>query len=406
MLRFPRSIRTVLKEVFLRRKDQEQYLRTLPKPALAGLMLAAFFFLASYQLQIDLMNGLRGSFAWVLTKGVLCGLMIALSLLAARNQKRFLSTAAIAVVIALVFIFARIDFGFAQKITSRRSVQTGIGGRVADIGGRVAMDGTLSIIAMSLGYTLFFRSMLSQGIKHVRTRAELALAEQVQQTLAPPLAARNAHYEIQGRSAPSSQMGGDLLDAVDDSAGMAVYVADVAGHGIQAGVFMGMVKSSVRMALLRSGPLAGLLSDLNRVVFDVKTTPATYVVFACLRCEASGKVEYSLAGSGPILHYQAQSKTSAQLAMEQFPLGLFAHATFQSCAVEMEPGDILALLTDGLPETTDARDDQFGLDRIGEIITRNPAAPLAELTESVFAAVRRHGSQTDDETLVLVRALR
>ena len=56
---------------------------------------------------------------------------------------------------------------------------------------------------------------------------------------------------------------------------------------------MGMVKSSVRTALLRPGPLAGLLGDLNRVVLDTKTTPATYVAFACLRCGENGKVEYS-----------------------------------------------------------------------------------------------------------------
>jgi serine phosphatase RsbU (regulator of sigma subunit) len=166
------------------------------------------------------------------------------------------------------------------------------------------------------------------------------------------------------------------------------------------------VKSSVRTALLRPGPLAGLLGDLNRVLFEVKTTPATYVTFACLRCGENGKVEYSLAGSGPILHYRAQSMTVTQLAMEQFPLGLFGNKMFQSGVFEIEPGDILALLTDGLPETTDANDEQFGLDRMGEIIARKPAAPLSEITESVFEAVRRHGPQTDDETLVLVRAVR
>ena len=97
--------------------------------------------------------------------------------------------------------------------------------------------------------------------------------------------------------------------------------------------------------------------------------------------------------------------TMTQLAMEQFPLGLFASAGFQSSVVEIEPGDILALFTDGLPETTDANDEQFGLDRMGEIIGRKPAAPLSEITESV-KAVRQHGLQTDDETLMLVRAAR
>jgi serine phosphatase RsbU (regulator of sigma subunit) len=235
-------------------------------------------------------------------------------------------------------------------------------------------------------------------------RTELELAEKLQQTLAPPLALRNASFEIHGRSAPSSQMGGDLLDALDDGEALACYVADVAGHGIQAGVFMGMVKSAVRTALLRPGPLENLLADLNRVLIGIKGDSATYVTFACLRCHAGGKIEYSLAGSGPILHYHAQSKTTSQLAMEQFPLGLFATATFHSGLVEIEPGDILTLLTDGLPEVADANDDQFGFEHIESIVARNALGPLSNLTERLFAASRQHGAQNDDETLVLVRA--
>jgi len=203
-------------------------------------------------------------------------------------------------------------------------------------------------------------------------------------------------------------MGGDLLDTVDDGEGMACYVGDVAGHGIQAGVFMAMVKSAARTALLRPGSLEGLLADLNRVLFEVKAGSSAYVTFACVRCRDRGPggrmVEYSLAGNGPILHYHARAKTTSQLAMEQFPLGMFAHATFQSGVVEIEPGDILTLLTDGLPEVEDSTHEQFGLNRIGEMLARNADSPLADLTQKIFAAVRQHGPQTDDETLVVVRA--
>jgi serine phosphatase RsbU (regulator of sigma subunit) len=262
----------------------------------------------------------------------------------------------------------------------------------------------LSSAAAAVGYAVFVIFAGTQGVKHVRVRTELELAEKLQQTLAPPLAVRNAGYEIQGKSAPSSQMGGDLLDAVDDSQAIACYVADVAGHGIQAGVFMAMVNSSARTDLLRPGSLEGLLADLNRVLLDVKAGSATYVTFACLRCCEGGKVEYTLAGHGPILHYHARQRSVSQLGMEQLPLGLFSNATFASGRVEVEPGDILALLTDGLPEVEDANNEQFGLERIGNIVARNADGPLADLTETLFAAVRQFGPQADDETLVLIRA--
>ncbi len=168
--------------------------------------------------------------------------------------------------------------------------------------------------------------------------------------------------------------------------------------------FMGMVKSIARTALLRPRPLEELLADLNKVLFDVKGESPTYVTFACLRCGEGGKVEYTLAGHGPILHYHAHQRSVSQLGMEQLPLGLFANATFASGIVEVEPGDILALLTDGLPEVEDANHEQFGLENIGKIVARNADGPLADLTETLFAAVRQFGRQTDDETLVLVRA--
>jgi len=381
---------------WLWRKERLQYWRTVPLLPFAWVVLAASLTIFSMELvNADLQNALQWPFWWALTYSASLGVLAALALVAIRNSKVLLVSAPAIVLLISV----------APKIVSSFHLsQTLMGPGFAYVRWRLAMDGGLSIAAALAGYVIFLLFMGTQGVRHVRVRTELELAEKVQQTLAPPLASRRAGYEIHGKSVPSSQMGGDLLDAVDEGESIACFVSDVAGHGIQAGVFMGMVKSAARTALLRPGSLEALLADLNRVLFELKAGSATYVTFACVRCHDGGKVEYSLAGNGPILHYHASSKTISQLAMEQFPLGLFAHAKFQSCLVKVEPGDILALLTDGLPEVEDANGEQFGLERIGEIVARNASGPLADLTEKLFAAVRRYGSRTDDETLVLVRA--
>jgi len=269
---------------------------------------------------------------------------------------------------------------------------------------RLAMDGALLGSATALGWILLIIFAGTQGVRHVRERTELELAEKLQQTLAPPLSARRVSYEIQGKSVPSGHMGGDLLDCLEDADSLACYMADVAGHGIHAGVFMGMVKSSARTALLRPGSLEQLLADLNRVLFEIKAGSATYATFACVRCREQGQIEYALAGHGPILHYHTHTKDVSLLAMEQFPLGLFPNAKFESRVAKLEPGDILALLTDGLPEVADEKDEQFGLERIGGILAKYGERTLTELIGMLFDSARRHGSQNDDETLILVRA--
>jgi len=118
----------------------------------------------------------------------------------------------------------------------------------------------------------------------------------------------------------------------------------------------------------------------------------------------SHHIEYALTGHGPILHYQARTKNVAFLAMEQFPLGLFAGAKFESRMARLERGDILVLLTDGLSEVANAQDEQFGLERIAGIIVEYGEHPLDELIERLFETARRHGRQNDDETVILVRA--
>jgi hypothetical protein len=373
--------------------ERRQYWQTVPPRAYAWVVLSGSLIFFSVGLATD--PALQLPIWWVAGKAAFWGIVIALGAAAVRRniKMRF-------VVLPLVILLLLV----LQKIQPNLPLnKTLLDPEFRDIRLRLGIYLFLSSSAAVMGYVALMAFMGTQGVRLVRARTELELAEKLQQTLAPPLAASNAGYEIQGRSVPSSQMGGDLLDAVDDHGAMACYVADVAGHGIQAGVFMGMVKSSARTALLRPGPLADFLADLNRVLFDLKAGSATYATFACLRCGEGGKVEYSLAGNGPILYYRAQSKTTSELAMEQFPLGLFANATFRSGSIEVDPGDILVLLTDGLPEVTDGKDDQFGMERIGKIVAQNARGSLADLTETLLAAVRAHGPQTDDETLVLVR---
>ena len=270
-------------------EERRRYWQSLPLSALAWMALTAFLTFASVGLASNLVDGLQWPFWWVLAKAAFFGATMALFFATAlRNSKaRF-----------LILIYLGVVLVVLPKIQSRLpATRILMGPGFEYVRGRLATDGILSGAAAATGYALFVIFAGTQGVKHVRVSTELELAQKLQQTLAPPLALRNPAYEILGRSVPSSQMGGDLLDAVDDDGAITCYIADVAGHGIQAGVFMGMVKSCARTALLRPRPLEELLADLNRVLFAVKGASPTYVTFACVRCGEGGKVESTLAGN-------------------------------------------------------------------------------------------------------------
>lgn len=384
-------------KAFLQREERRTYWQTVPLSAIAWLGLSAFLaFTAVGLATVNSGTGLRIPHWWALTRAVLFGGFTALFFIVLLRRPRSRPVAGIVLVLLLV-ILPRIDtlFPASQWLTDPA---------FSYMRGRLATDGLLAGLTAMLGWLTLVLFAGTQGIKHVRARTELELAEKLQQTLAPPLAARNAAYEVRGRSVPSSQMGGDLLDCREDRESIACYLADVSGHGIHAGVFMGMAKSSVRTALLHPGPLEQLLADLNRVLFEIKAGSSTYATFGCVRCGEGGRIEYALAGHGPILHYQARTRNVSFLAMEQLPLGLFADAKFESRTARLEPGDILALLTDGLPEVANEQDEQFGLERIGAILAEYGEHPLDEVIDRLFETARRHGRQNDDETLILVRA--
>jgi sigma-B regulation protein RsbU (phosphoserine phosphatase) len=105
------------------------------------------------------------------------------------------------------------------------------------------------------------------------------------------------------------------------------------------------------------------------------------------------------------LHYRGPTRDVARLAMEQFPLGLMPGGRYSSQRVTYAPRDVFLLLTDGISEVPDANDEEFGLDRLAQLLTHNAAQPLPRLWDLIMDDVKRHGVQQDDQTLLLLRVL-
>jgi serine phosphatase RsbU (regulator of sigma subunit) len=269
---------------------------------------------------------------------------------------------------------------------------------------RVILDGAGLLSAMMIGYRLFLNFAATEGIAHVQLKTELAFAQAIQTTLAPPVRYQNSELEAYGCARPSDAVGGDLVDLVEADGSVFAYVADVSGHGIPAGVLMGMVKTAMRQGLLLHQPLSSLLESVNSVLPGVKE-PSMYATMAGLRFSDAAEAEYAAAGHLPLLQYRQAHNDVVQWTAEQFPLGLFPDLAFATQRVPCGTGDIFAIVTDGLTETVDEREEDFGLERLEQLLVQNAGRPLPEIFDAVLAAVSRYGLQQDDRTLLLVRIL-
>ena len=269
---------------------------------------------------------------------------------------------------------------------------------------RVLFDAIGILVGIGLGtrFLLFFAG--TEGVASVRMQTELSLAHGIQATLVPSVSFQNASFELYGKSIPSTEMGGDLIDVIESDGGLVAYVADISGHGLPAGQLMGMLKTAMRLAVqFRQMPVA-VLESVDRVLPDLKEREM-FATLALLRFDGSSEAEYALAGHPPILHYRHGSRDTARLSMEQLPLGLIPGGSYVSKRVIYSPRDLFLMVTDGIPEVANARDEEFGLTRLQELLTQDAARALPEIWDLIMREVRQYGLQQDDQSLLLLRVL-
>ncbi|MGH7176880.1 MAG: PP2C family protein-serine/threonine phosphatase [Tepidisphaeraceae bacterium] len=271
----------------------------------------------------------------------------------------------------------------------------------------------IAALLIAAGYVFFVLFVSGEGARTLRLHTELRLARQIHKSLVPPISISTGRFEIFGRSDASSEMGGDLIDLIvrDTSGQTDLYLADVSGHGVRAGVLMAMVKSALRARLLTPGAELGeVIADLNRVVGAVKEQDM-FVTLACARFASSAsapessavRVSCALAGHLPILHWKARTRTLESIENQSLPLGVADEETFAPTRIDCDPRDLLVLYTDGLTECINAAGEEFGMTRLNGLIQAHADRPVGELFVIMMDAVHAHGPQRDDQTLVIVR---
>lgn len=266
----------------------------------------------------------------------------------------------------------------------------------------ITFTGFAAMASIVMGYILFVIFINNEGKDRLRLQTEIDLAKQLHEHLVPPVALSLDWVDVYGASYPCSEVGGDLVDGIVRDGAAGLFVADVSGHGMKAGVMMSMVKSAIHMKLLHAPPDETLCADLNRIIHRMKR-PEMFVTMACLYVDKMRSVRYVLAGHPPILHYSHAGRSIAELTAQKPGLGLLKDMAYPVHNLSAVPGDIFLLLTDGIFETMNAAGKELGLETVKQIVTDNADLGPEKLAELIMTKVRAQGVREDDQTLMVVK---
>ena len=261
---------------------------------------------------------------------------------------------------------------------------------------RLIFDGVSVVISVVLGYTGLIVVSIAESRRRLRVEldkaaldTELAAAGEIQRLMVPEGLPPTPGYAIESIYRPAAQVGGDFFQVIPLGAGQTlVVVGDVSGKGLSAAMIVSMLIGMLHAICRMSQDPARILAELNNRLYERKH--GGFVTCLAVRLDPSGRVALANAGHLPPWLNGAEVAFAGSL-----PLSIVASAAPEQVAFEMQPGDRLTLITDGVVEARDAQGALFGFDRT-QALMRQEASPL------VLAEAAIHHGQDDDLTVISI----
>jgi sigma-B regulation protein RsbU (phosphoserine phosphatase) len=237
---------------------------------------------------------------------------------------------------------------------------------------------------------------------------EMQQAAQIQLGLLPKVAPTFKGLEIAGRMVPARTVGGDYYDFIAFADGRVdLIVADVAGKGIPASLIMSSLHARVHVLFEDGEDVGGKVTRLNKHTCGNCPDNRFITFFTAVVESETGRVTYANAGHNPALIVRTTGACD-MLAEGGLILGIVPTFTYQSASAQLNPGDVLVLYSDGVTEAVDPLDQDFGEERLSNLVGQLRDRPAAEIVEAVHKAVfdfAQGAPQFDDITVVVARKL-
>jgi serine phosphatase RsbU (regulator of sigma subunit) len=241
--------------------------------------------------------------------------------------------------------------------------------------------------------------------ENARKSQELEEARTLQLSMLPTSVPQHPNWDVAVYMQTAQEVGGDYYDFATDADGnLLVAVGDATGHGMKAGIMVATAKSFFHT--LAHEP--SLISILKRMSIGVKNMNLRMMYMSMMLLRIQNKtVEYTSAGMPPMLHFRKNSGDVVTHLHKGMPLGAQVDYPYTSSILNVESGDILVCLSDGLTELFNEKREQLGVQNVEHLILNNNEGDAEKiLTQIVDFSGKWAGTaeQEDDLTLLVMKA--
>jgi PAS domain S-box-containing protein len=257
-------------------------------------------------------------------------------------------------------------------------------------------------------------SQIAQFIKRRRVEMslyarekEFSLAREIQQGLFPKASPVLPGFDVAGASNPSQETGGDYFDFIPmASAHWGIALGDASGHGIGPALLIAETRAYLRALAVTHADPSGILEGVNKRLCEDISTGHFVTLFLARLNPSTRDLVYSSAGHLPGYILDGRGEVRLVLPSTDIPLGLYPDRHFpEGPSVQLEPGDLFLLLSDGIIEEASSVGLLFGMERALEVVRAHLNESASDIVAALMHEVRRWSQipPTDDMTVIILK---
>jgi serine phosphatase RsbU (regulator of sigma subunit) len=259
----------------------------------------------------------------------------------------------------------------------------------------------LERVAMALAFALAAAGRATDEVELARRGRPLSLPAEIQWELLPRLALAAPEYVVAGALEPAYDVGGDTFDFAAQPQALAVSVTDAMGHGLQAALLAGLTVAALRNARRRRAGLLEQVDQANRAL-HAQFGGERFVTGQVLRLDVPGGTGAVVNAGHPLPRLVRGNRVEPVGLDPDLPLGVDPETIYRVQPLQLEPGDRLVLLSDGVLEAAPEGGAAYGASRLAEVLRASREVAPYEVARLVVGEViaRRAGDLADDLTVV------